>query len=132
MFCFSVIRLNFANKQMSEKPSSSLDRKFFFFGCIESPLLCGLFSSGGEQRLLSSCMLGLLTAVASLGVEQGLWGVQASEVAAHGLSSWGSWLWSTGSLVVAHRPSCSVACGIFLDQGSNSDVSCIGRWILYC
>ena len=95
-------------------------------------MLCGLFSSGGEQRLLSSCMLGLLTAVASLGVEQGLGGVQASEVAAHGLSSWGSWLWSTGSLVVAHRPSCSVACGIFLDQGSNSDVSCIGRWILYC
>ena len=24
-----------------------------------------------------------------------------------------------GSVVVAHRPSCSVACGIFLDQGSN-------------
>ena len=33
-------------------------------------------------------------------------------------------LWSTnsrraGSVVVAHGPSCSVACGIFLDQGSN-------------
>ena len=33
-------------------------------------------------------------------------------------------LWSTGSrragsVVVAHRPSCSVACGIFPDQGSN-------------
>ena len=28
-------------------------------------------------------------------------------------------LQSTGSVVVAHRPSCSVACGIFLDQGSN-------------
>ena len=25
----------------------------------------------------------------------------------------------TGSVVVAHRPSCSVACGIFPDQGSN-------------
>ena len=33
-------------------------------------------------------------------------------------------LWSTGSrcagsVVVAHRPSCSAACGIFPDQGSN-------------
>ena len=42
-----------------------------------------------------------------------------------GLSlSWPLLLWSTGSrragsVVVAHRPSCSAACGIFLDQGSN-------------
>ena len=33
-------------------------------------------------------------------------------------------LWSTGSrcagsAIVAHRPSCSTACGIFPDQGSN-------------
>ena len=26
-------------------------------------------------------------------------------------------LWSTGSIVVAHGLSCSVTCGIFLDQG---------------
>ena len=42
-----------------------------------------------------------------------------------GLSlSWPLLLWSTGSrrassVVVAHRPSCSAACGIFPDQGSN-------------
>ena len=42
-----------------------------------------------------------------------------------GLSlSWPLLLWSTGSrradsIVVAHGPSCSVACGIFPDQGSN-------------
>ena len=42
-----------------------------------------------------------------------------------GLSlSWPLLLWSTGSsragsVVVAHGPSCSVACGIFPDQGSN-------------
>ena len=42
-----------------------------------------------------------------------------------GLSlSWPLLLWSTGSrragsAVVAHGPSCSVACGIFPDQGSN-------------
>ncbi|KAJ8798263.1 hypothetical protein J1605_001388 [Eschrichtius robustus] len=28
-------------------------------------------------------------------------------------------LQSTGSVVVVHGPSCSMACGIFLDQGSN-------------
>ena len=28
-------------------------------------------------------------------------------------------LWSAGSVVVAHGPSCSVACGIFPDRGSN-------------
>ena len=38
--------------------------------------------------------------------------------------SWPLLLWSTGSrragsVVVAHGPSCSTACGIFLDQGSN-------------
>ena len=39
-------------------------------------------------------------------------GVQASVVVDPGL-------WSTGSMAVAHGPSCSKACGIFLDQGSN-------------
>ena len=42
-----------------------------------------------------------------------------------GLSlSWPLWLWGTGSrctgsVIVAHGPSCSMACGIFPDQGSN-------------
>ena len=35
-------------------------------------------------------------------------------------------LWSTGSIVVVHGLSCSMACGIFLDEGSDR-VSCIGR-----
>ena len=38
---------------------------------------------------------------------------------ARGLSSCGSRTWSAGSVVVAHWLSCSVACGIFLDQGWN-------------
>ena len=48
-----------------------------------------------------------------------------------GLSlSWPLWLRSTGSrragsVVVAHGPSCSVACGIFPDQGSNP---CLLHW----
>ena len=37
-----------------------------------------------------------------------------------GLSlSWPLLLWSAGSVVVAHGPSCSAACGIFPDHGSN-------------
>ena len=39
-------------------------------------------------------------------------GAWASVVVARGL-------WSVGSVVVAHGLSCSVACGIFPDQGSN-------------
>ena len=34
-------------------------------------------------------------------------------------------LQSTGSVVVAHRLSCSVTCGIFLDQGQNP---CLSHW----
>ena len=34
-------------------------------------------------------------------------------------------LWSMGSVVVAYRLSCSTACGIFLDQGSNP---CLLHW----
>ena len=77
------------------------------------------FSSCSEQGLLLVVAHGLLTEVASLVAEhrllvrglQYLWHM-GSVVVAHGLSS-------SGSVVVAHGLSCSVACGIFLDQGSN-------------
>ena len=54
-----------------------------------------------------------------------------------GFSNCGSWasvvvvrgLWSTGSVVVVHGLSCSAACGIFQDQGSNPCPR-IGRKIL--
>ena len=50
-----------------------------------------------------------------------------------GFNSCGRWasavvarrLWSTGSVVVAHGLSCSAACGIFPDQGSNP---CLLHW----
>ena len=64
------------------------------------------FSSCGER--------GLLIAVSSLVVKHGfqlLWHV-GSVVVAHGLQS-------AGSAVVMHGPTCSAACGIFPDQGSN-------------
>ena len=45
-------------------------------------------------------------------------GVRASVVVAHGPSS-------AGSVVVAHELICSVACGIFPEQGSNP---CLLHW----
>ena len=61
----------------------------------------------------------LPTAVVSLVPEQGLQGSGVSGVAV------APRLWSTGLMVVVHRLSCSVACGILLDQGSNP---CLLHW----
>ena len=92
-----------------------------FLGCAGSPLLCGLFSSCGEQGLLSVVACRLLIAVASLVLLQNM-GFRArqpqllrhvgSVFADRGLSS-------SGSVVVTHRLSCFAAHGIFLDQGLN-------------
>ena len=51
----------------------------------------------------------------------------------HGLWVWASvlatpCLYSTGLVIAAHGLSCSVACGVYPEQGLNA---CIGRWILY-
>ena len=64
-----------------------------------SLLLCGLFSSGREQGLLASCGVWTSHVVASLVVQEKL---QALEHMA---------------VVVMHGLTCSVACGIFPDQG---------------
>ena len=78
------------------------------------------FSSYGEQGLLFVEVHRLLIAVASRCRAWAL-GSQASVVVARGLSSCvvARALWSAGAVVVAQGLSCSVACGIFLDQGSN-------------
>ena len=86
---------------------------------------CTVFSLYVESRgysLVAVC--GLLVVVASL-VERG--------IQVHGLRSLqhrGSVvsaprLQRTGSVAVAHGLSCSLACGIFLDQGSNL---CLLHW----
>ena len=67
----------------------------------------------------------LLIAVASRVVGHRLYSLQASTVVAHGSLSAACGLWSNGSIVVVHRLSCSTACGIFLDQGSNP---CLLHW----
>ena len=63
-----------------------------------------LIMESGVYSPVSVCRL--LTAVASLVAELGLQSMQAS-------------------VVVVHRLSCSAACGIFPDQGSNP---CLLRW----
>ena len=84
-----------------------------FFGCIGSSLLCAGF-------------LWLRRAGATLHC-----GARASHCGGFsccGARALGAWapvvvaleLSSAGSVVVAHGLSCSAACGIFLDQGSNS------------
>ena len=46
-----------------------------------------------------------------------------------GLSSFGSQVLSTGSVVVAHRLSCSAACEIFPDQGLNLSPALAGEFL---
>ena len=73
---------------------------------------------------------GLLTAVVFL-VEHRLWGRQASVAAACGLSSCVSQALEHSSVVVMYTlvctPSCSAACGIFLDLGLNRCPELAGR-----
>ena len=80
----------------------------FIWGCAGPSLLCRLFSSCGERAAhcggLSHFGAGSRTS---------------------GLSSWGSGALDTGFIVVAHGLSCSMTCGIFLDQGSNP---CLLHW----
>ena len=93
---------------------------YFIFGCVGSSLLrTGFLQLRRVGGLLLVEVCRLLIAVASLVAEHGLqarglqqsWHV-SSVVVAHGLQS-------AGSVVVAHRLSCSMACGIFPDQGLN-------------
>ena len=66
------------------------------------------FSSRGKWGLLSVVVQGLLTALASLAVDTSL-GARVSVIVARGLSS----------CEPKRGLSCSRACGIFPDQGSN-------------
>ena len=65
-----------------------------------------------SNQVLFIAVYRLLSAEASPVAEYRKWCTYASIVAPHGLQS-------TGSVVVAHRLSCSKSCGIFPDQGSN-------------
>ena len=84
----------------------------FNSGCAGSLLLRSLFSSCGKQGLLSSCS-------AQASRHGGFFHCRAQALGHAGLSSVLRGVWSTGSIVVAHGLSCSVACEIFLDQRLN-------------
>ena len=71
----------------------------FIFGCVGSSLLCAGFLWLQQAGATLCCGARTL----------GSWG---SVVVARGLQS-------AGSVVVAHGLSCSAACGIFPDPGSN-------------
>ena len=86
-------------------------------------------------KLFSSCgEVGLLSGSGAQASHRGGFSCCGAQALGHaGLSSGGTWaqyLQLPGSVVVAHRLSCSAACGIAPDQGLNP-VSCIGRWIFY-
>ena len=72
---------------------------YLFLAVLGLRFCARAFSSSGKRGPLFIAVRGPLTIVASL------------------VGSLGSR--RTGSVVVAHGPSCSVACGIFPDQGSN-------------
>ena len=104
--------------------SANVECIFFFFWLhwvFFAALGLSLVVGGGG---FSCCGARALGARASVVVARRLssCGTRASVVVAHGLSGCGSraqWLWLAGSIVVAHGLSCSAACGIFPDQGSN-------------
>ena len=64
-----------------------------------------IFSSCSEWKLLFVALHGLLIAVASLVIGSQACGLQE--------------LWCTGSVIIVHGLSCSVACGMFPDKGLN-------------
>ena len=94
------------------------------FGCAESLSLCRLFFTRCKWGCSLVAVHGLIIVVASLVAEYGLCSARASVVSACELSSWSSQA-SEHRLSMAHGLSCSTACGILLDQGSNP---CLLHW----
>ena len=99
---------------------------FFFFLIILLLAVLGLrcctgaFSSCSKRGLLFVVVRVLLIAVASLCCGAQALGTRASVLVARGLSSCSSRaLERRLSSCGTHRLNCSVACGIFPDQGSN-------------
>ena len=77
------------------------------------------FSSCSERGPLFVAVRRLLIEVASLVAEHGLQACGLQQLWYMGSVVVARRLQSTGSVVVVHGLSCSVACGIFPDQGSN-------------
>ena len=99
-------------------PKDTLKHYLFIFGCAGSFLLCGLFSSFSKRELLPSCS-------AQASHWDGFSHCGAQSLDCMGSVVVGTRLWSTDSIVVALRLSCSAACQIFPDQGLNP---CLLPW----
>ena len=98
---------------------------YYFMAVLGLRFCARAFFSCGKWGPLFIAVRRPLTIVASLVAEHRLASGGHSSSRCAGLSlSWPLLLRSTGSrragsVVVAHGPSCSAACGIFPDQGSN-------------
>ena len=90
----------------------------FTVGCVQSALLHELFSSYGEQGLLSKCGV-----QASLAAEHRLQGAWAQQLQLPGFRAQVQWLWCMGLEALRHVESSRIR-----DQ---TCVSCAGRQILY-
>ena len=107
-----AVALEILRKGQVQPPVSLfLRKKDLFFLCWVSGAVQA-FSNCGEGGYSLAVVLKLLIVVTSLAVEHRLQCPRASADAAPGLQS-------TGSVAVVHRIRCSVARGIFLDQGTN-------------
>ena len=84
-------------------------------------LLCsvGLFSSCSEWGLPASWSVGELLIAVVFCLRARALGTWTSVVVVPGLSNCSSQALDTGSVVVVHRLSCPMACGVFLNQESN-------------
>ena len=96
---------------------------FFIFTYYFLPhrvfLAAWAFSSFREQEPLFAAVHQFLPAVVSLVAEHRLQCAWASWLGPKGSVAEMPWFQRAGSGAVAHRLSCSAACGFFLDQGSN-------------
>ena len=100
-------------------------KNMYLFWAVLSVRHCAGFSLVVGNRDFSLVAVHrLLIAVACL-VEHGLQSAWASIAAARGSAVVGLRLCSAGAVVVAHRLSCSMTCGIFPNQGSNP---CLLHW----
>ena len=97
---------------------------FFFLRLIDLFYFLAVVGLHCCTWAFSSCSARLLIVVSSLLVEHGLQGRQASGVAVWVLGSYCSRALEPGLVVVAHGLSCSVACGIFPDQGAHPCLLC--------
>ena len=86
-----------------------LCKRYLFFGCVGSLLLCGLFSLWRARVTLWFVVHGLLSLRSTVPKECRLQYLQPLG------SRYGSWALSAQGLIAAHGLSYSVACGIFLD-----------------